>query len=143
MTDPRPQINALMRGLISGHYQCFDAAAEILSLRYGGPPNKGHISKRLSGMYDWTVREIVALEDAAGRYPITEMLGCRNDAGPVVPGSLIQHAGIISKECGEAVQAILAAEQSSHTDDKAQAVKELCEAIVALEEARQALEASS
>lgn len=138
----RLQINALMSALIDGTYQCLDAAAEALNARNGNGANKATLSKKLNLHLDWTVADVIALEDAAGRYPVTRMLARRMaDADRAAPMPMIQRAGSISKECGEAVAAILNAEVSASGQEKAQAVAEIDEAIEALRHARSELEA--
>lgn len=141
MSDPRLPISASLSALIQGYFGCFDAAAETINARWGRGASKGTISKKISGQLDWTVADVVALEDASGRYPVTRMLARRLDAAPSPDGCLLKHAGSIAKEMGEAVAAILAAEQSASADDKAQAIKELHEAETAVRLARERLEA--
>lgn len=141
MSDPRLPISASLSALIQGYFGCFDAAAETINARWGRGASKGTISKKISGQLDWTVADVVALEDASGRYPVTRMLARRLDTASSHEGSLLQHAGSIAKEMGEAVAAILAAEQSACADDKAQAIKELHEAETAVRLARERLEA--
>jgi hypothetical protein len=57
-----------------------------------------------------------------------------------VDGCLIQQSGVIAKESGEAIAAILAAEQSCGADEQAQAIKEIDDAMQALRLARSRLE---
>ena len=57
-------------------------------------------------------------------------------------GCLIQDSSSIAKESGEALKALLDAQQSNSADEKAQAITEVDEAIFALRQARTRLEAS-
>ena len=137
----RASINAVMAALIEGTFGCLDAAAETIGARWGRGACKGTLSKKLALQLDWTVAEVVALEDAAGRYPVTRMLARRLNRSPrEVPASMLQQAGLISREAGEAVSAILAAEQSAQADSRAEALREVDEAIEALRQAREILE---
>ncbi len=140
MTDRR-RINALMSALIDGTFGCLDGAAETINARWGRGVCKGTLSKKLSLQLDWTLSDIVALEDAAGRYPVTRMLARRmNDASRSAPSSMLEQAGMISREAGEAVSAILSAEMSAQADSRAEALREVDEAIEALRQAREILE---
>lgn len=129
-----------MSALIDGTYQCLDAAVETLDARWGRGGSKGTLSKKLSLALDWTVADVIALEDAAGRFPVTGFLARRLQTKSVSEENSIKHACNISKESGEAVAAILAAEQSARSECRADAVKELSEAIDAMVAARSRLE---
>ncbi|OWJ81388.1 hypothetical protein [Haematobacter missouriensis] len=140
MADFGLLITAHMRGLV-GRLGCLDAVAETLNARWGGGHSKGTISRKLHGSLDWTVRDIVGLEDAVGDYPVTRMLERRRaDAGIAIPACMIRQSGVISRETGEAVAAILAAEQSECAGDRAEAIKEIGDAIAALTAAQRRLE---
>ncbi len=142
MADLRRLINSQMSALIDGQYGCLDAAAETINARTGQSVSKGTLSKRMSGLHGWPVDDVIALEDASGRHPVTRLMARRlnPDAG-TARGSALMHAGSISKESGEAVCAILAAQQSDADQDRARAITEIDEAIEALRRARGALEA--
>jgi hypothetical protein len=104
---------------------------------WGGGSSKGTVSKKASGALDWTVADVIALEDASEQFPITQMMVKRLDARDVITDiCLMSLTGVIAKENGEAISAILAAEQSSSADDRVCAMKEIDEAIVALQQAR-------
>jgi len=142
MADPRRMVAAQMAALIEGTYGCLDAAAEALHARLGRPVGKGTLSKRLAGQQGWPVDEVCALEDAAGRYPVTRMMARRLDprrAG--ASAHLVTLAGDISRETGEAVSAILLAQQSEGAGDAERALAEIDEAIEARRAARDKLEA--
>ena len=135
-------LTALMQGLISGTFGCLDAAAETLNARWGRGASKGTLSRKLSGSLDWTLADVIALEDAAGRYPVTRMLARRLEGARTgVERSALDHAGSISKEAGEAVAAILSATQSADAGDLAQAIKEIEDVERAVREARARLDA--
>lgn len=141
MTQTRRLINAAMQALIDGAYGCLDAAAETINARLGTSASKGTLSKRLAGQLGWTVEDVIALEDAAGRYPITRMMARRLDArGNTAAASLYAASGLASKEAGEAVSAALQAAQSADAGDLAAAIQEAAEGERALRRLREALE---
>jgi len=139
----RDVINAQMAALIdSPAFGCLDAAAEAIRARTGQPVGKGTLSRRLSGQCGWPIDEVWALEDAAGRHPVTRYRMRRmNPDEKTAAGSILSQAGAISKEAGEAVSAILAAEQSASAADWAAAGAEIDEAIDVLRRARACAEA--
>lgn len=127
--------------MIDGHFHCLDAAAEEINQRTGLSVQKGTLSRRLQGQFGWPVEEVLALEDACGRRGITRFVARRLKADEgTASGSMLLSAGSISKETGEAVAAILAAQHSDNADDRAQALAEVQEAIDALVLARTILE---
>ena len=143
MTDMRKIVHANMKALIDW-YQCHDAAAETIAARWGHGVSKGTISRKASGSLDWTAADVIALEDAALRYPVTRLLARRLENRPVIESdNLIAQTGSIAKETGEAISAILAAEQSAGADEEAQAIKEIDEAVDALRQARARLSAGA
>lgn len=147
MPDFRKIVRANMKSLVDW-FGCYDAVAETFNARWGvvggsAGASKGTISKKVSGNLDWTVADVIALEDAAGRYPVTRMMARRLEHRPVSEGgSLLQDGSSIAKESGEAISAILAAEQSTCADECAQAIKEVDDAMFALRQARARLEVS-
>lgn len=141
MADRRRVINAAMTALIDGSFGCLDAAAETINARTGGSLGKGTLSKRLSGQQGWPVDDVMALEDAAGRYPVTHLMARRlNTASGSAAASVYQSSGRASKEAGEAISAALRAAQSVDGADRACAIQEVSEAIEALTELRHVLE---
>ncbi len=141
MADYRKIVTANMRALIDW-FGCYDAVAETINARWGGGASKGTVSKKASGQLDFTVADVIALEDAAQRYPITRLLARRlENRDQTDVDCLIMQTGVIAKESGEAISAILAAEQSSDANETAQALTEINEAIEALKAARTRLEA--
>ena len=147
MPDFRKIVRANMKSLVDW-FGCYDAVAETFNARWGvvggaGGASKGTVSKKVNGLLDWTLFDVIALEDAAGRYPVTRMMTRRLEHRPVAEGgSLLMDGSSIAKESGEAISAILAAEQSTCADECAQAIKEVDEAMSALRQARSRLERS-
>lgn len=144
MAEVRGVLAAHMAALIQG-LGCYDAAAETIAARWGASISRGTLTKKLNGVLDWTVADVIALEDARGQYPVTRLLWRRmRGRGTLEDGSLLQDGSTIARESGEAIAAILRAEQSSATgagaSDAAQAIKELDEAIAAMRIARARLE---
>lgn len=143
MPDLRKISRANMKSIVDW-FGCFDAVAETINARWGGGASKGTISKKASGTLDWTLADVIALEDASGRFPVTRLMARRlEDRVTMADSCLMQQSGVIAKESGEAISAILAAEQSSGANEKAQAIKEIDEAIDALRQARCRLEQPS
>lgn len=139
--NPRPIITAHMSALIDRVFGCYDAAAETLNARWGRGASKSTISRKIAGSMEWTVLDVIAFEDAAGSYPITRFLARRVD-GAVKPSSGgYEDAGCISKEAGEAVQALLSATQSACAGERADAIKELHDVEEAVKAAIARLEA--
>lgn len=141
MSDPKSVTGAMMRALVTGAFGCLDAAVATIDARWGLGCSKGTLSRKMSGSLDWTIADVLALEDAAGRYPVTQHLARRMGAAEPGPVSLVEAAGLISRECGEAVSAILAAQMSAKASDRAEALREISEAIEVLDAARAALQA--
>ena len=140
MPDLRKISRANMKSIVDW-FGCFDAVAETINARWGGGASKGTISKKASGVLDWTVADVIALEDASGRFPVTRLMQRRLEGRLVMAeGCLVVQSGIIAKESGEAISAILSAEQSSCANEKAQAITEIDEAMLALQQARNRLE---
>ncbi len=145
MPDFRKITGASMKSLVDW-FGCYDAVAETINARWGlvggqGGASKGTISKKATAQLDWTIPDVIALEDASGQFPVTRMLARRLQDRPKVPeGCLIRDGSSIAKESGEAIAAILAAEQSSCSNERAQAAKEIADAVTALEAARVRLE---
>ena len=140
MSDLRQIVRASMKAVVDW-YGCLDAAAETINARWGGSASKGILSRKLSGSLDFTVADVIALEDASERYPVTKLLARRLEGRSGVGAEcLVAQSGMIAKESGEAIAAILSAEQSACANDRAQAVVEVGEAIEALKVALHVLE---
>ncbi len=144
MADSRKTVAAQMSALIRGTFGCLDAASEAINDALGrrdGVVSKGTLSRRAHGHAGWPVDEVIALEDIAGRYPVTRMLARRLQRGDTVSGgSLYEFSGLASKEAGEAVAAALSAAESACSDSLSQAIAEADEAERALRRLRERLE---
>lgn len=144
MSDARRTTRAAMAALIQS-IGCLDAVAATIAARWGEGCSKGTISRKLAGSLDFTLADLIALEDATGRYPVTHILARRLQAGAGAPpvgatGDLRRDAAEISREVGEAVAAILSAQMSASGRDEAQAIVEIDEALVVLRRARARLD---
>ena len=136
MTDYLKIASASMKSVVDW-FGCLDAAAECIAARWGGRPNKATISKKLTGTLDWTVADVIALEGARGAFPVTRLMARRLEQhDDALAGSLLLDGSEIAKECGEAIAAILAAQQSCNADNLARAVAELDEAMTPMRRAR-------
>lgn len=140
MQDSRMILSAMLQALISGTFGCLDAAALTLDARWGRGCGKGTLSRKLAGSLDVTVCDVIAFEDAAGRYPITHWLAQRLAIASRADRDRRMLAAGIAREAGEAVAAILSAELSDRAGDRAQAIVEIDEAIACLTAARARLE---
>ncbi|MBW4986061.1 hypothetical protein KZZ07_26395, partial [Mameliella sp. CS4] len=97
----------------------------------GGQVGKGTLSKYLSGQLQWPLAYVWALEDAAGRYPVSAVRGRAIGARADPRGCVYAAVGAASKEFGEAAEAALRVAGSADGAERA----------VALQEAREALDA--
>ncbi|MCJ8139373.1 hypothetical protein [Falsirhodobacter halotolerans] len=120
MPDERKILTAFMSKLIA---QCggYDAAVAILEARWDHPVSKGTLSKKKSGILDWTVTDVIALQEAVGKRPVFDWLNSLDD-DPEVLACHIAGAADLSREYGDAMSAVLSARTP---DDKAKAIKEL------------------
>jgi len=125
-----------MRALLAGH-GCLDAAAEAINARWGGNLAKGTLSRRAHGEQPWPIHHVIALEDALGRYPVTRMMARR--MVDVAPPDVMTAAQTVAKETGEAVSALVGVALAANDAQRADAAKEIDEAIAALRMARAAL----
>lgn len=104
IADPRKLISAMMLGMIhrfGGH----EAASALLAARWGHATSKGTLTKKAAGDLDWTLADVIALEDALGDFPISRMLAERGRAG--ISGDLTRVLAVMAKEAGEAVASVL------------------------------------
>lgn len=141
MLDAR-QINAAMSALIDGTFGCLDAAAETINARLGSSVSKGTLSKILSGQHQWPAVYIWALEDAAGRYPVSRLRGSGAPSEATRAGlRVLDAASAASREAGEAISAAVIAAQSGDASGQARALQEAREAAEAMALLVQSLEA--
>ncbi|MBD9528404.1 hypothetical protein [Paracoccus sp. PAR01] len=142
MSEFKLILAAHMRSMVA-RFGCLDAAAETINARFGASVSKGTISRKLSGSLDWSVLDVAAMEAALGAYPVTRLMDqVRVQAaisGTIPNTSSIAQAASISRESGEAVASILAAEQSNCAGDIVQAIKEIDDALAAMTASRAAL----
>ncbi|MAC81469.1 MAG: hypothetical protein CML66_25800 [Rhodobacteraceae bacterium] len=136
-------IHMHMRGLVSGTSKLASAASYI-SERWGCGTDASTISRKMEEQRNWTIKDVLALEDATGRFPVTLAMYARiQDLQPAKPLDVIDAAGAMSKEAGEAVAAALALSKRGST---AQAIAEwqdvanLATATIRALEVRQAME---
>ncbi|MFD2175642.1 hypothetical protein [Rhodobacter lacus] len=135
----RMQVRALTERLGGVH-----GTAAAIEARWGDAVSPGTVSRKREGSLDFTVADVVAIEDALGVYPVTRMLARRMTETAVSAvtsaAELALQAGEIAREAGEAVAALVRASQSMKAHDDAAALKEIDEAIEALRKARIALQ---
>lgn len=126
MSDRRAVIRAFMANLIR-KAGGVDAAAEIIAADLGTPVSKGSISKRQSGQLDWSLVEIMALQDALLEYPVGDWFA--QTKPEAAEGQTLMHSvGRMAAESGEAMAAAM--EFASGRGSKAQALKEAHDALV-------------
>ena len=141
MADTKKIINAHMRTIVDC-FGCHDAVASTLYAALDVNYTKSMISRKLSGRdWHWGCAEIIVLENAIDKYPVTKFLAQRlsNSSDKEIADCLVDQSGAISKEVGEAVHSILKAQQSNSSDDSAKAIAEIREAIDALQAAENRL----
>ena len=137
----RIAINSMMGAIISGTCNGLESACSVIADKWGREPNKGLLSKKLNMNADWTIADLMALEDHAGRYPITRMLHRRIGRKQTNTDNLSLLTGSAAKEAGEALQAALAAIESEEAGNTAEAIREADEAARAFDRLRDRLEA--
>ncbi len=141
MYDVRLTVRAHMRAM-SERLGGVEGAAAAVGARWGDPVSKGTISRKRDGSLEWTVADVVAFEDALGVDAVTQALARRFGATEAPRGgNLTVQAGVMAREVGEAVGALLHALDSARPEDRARAIRELDEAAAAIHQARGLLEA--
>ena len=123
-----------------------EPAAAILHARCGSS-NKGTVSKMCNGHLAVSVEAMTALEDAARRFPCTDLLADRRDRVEADPKDIMQLAANAALEHGQAQEAIISSfsekssDPSKMTDrERSRSIKEARESLVAAEELVEALE---
>jgi len=136
MPDERNILSAFMSSLIS---RCggYEAACAIIQARWGHPVSKGTLTKKKAGQLDWSVTDVIALQEAAGERPVFAWFNSMADEDDELP-CLLTGAADLSEETGEAVSAVIKARTSK---DRAKAVKELRDVITKSEQLVDTLEA--
>ncbi|MBN8293246.1 hypothetical protein JI664_14825 [Rhodobacter sp. NTK016B] len=124
MTDAQTMIHVLMQGLVE-HAGGPENAARRIGARFGDKAEdvikatrKGTISRRCNGTLTWPLDEIMALEEATGDYRVREWLAASRPQA-AADASLMQLAGDVSRETGEAISAVLAMLSQSGTPENA------------------------
>lgn len=110
-----------------------------INARLGSSVSKGTLSKILSGQHQWPAVYIWALEDAAGRYPVSRLRGCGAPSEAARGGLRVLDAA--SAASREAISAAVNAAQSGDASGQARAPQEAREAAEAMALLVQSLEA--
>lgn len=140
MPDILKYCRASMKALVK-NYGCYEAVSSLISAQCNVPASKGTVSKKMAGMLEFTIADVIALEDAVGQFPVTSHLMNRlKDAEPVAEQCLLTHGANINKEAMEAVNAIMMAAKSSNADERAEALQQIDEAQHALRHCRELIE---
>lgn len=144
------QINAHMRGLLDDRYNGDQyAMTRAISDGVKARRSPGTISRRLSGEWEWTFKDAFAAAAAVGddRFYRVLLRYCQDKLKKhriTKNICMIQRVGRMSKESGEAFDAVLQAELEGKSPKTiARAIKELDEAIAELTEARDVLAENS
>lgn len=138
MPDERVTLNAHVCALIS-KVGGVEAAAAVLEARWGRPYSKGTISQKKNGHLDWTVVDVIGLQEAAGMPSVTGWLVSLDEADDAVDCVTTAIADF-ARESGEAVAAVLSARTP---EQRARAVKELNDVNLAADRITDALEAGA
>jgi len=139
MANPAKIINTMMRALVHNHFGCLDAAAATINDATGGSVCKGTVSKRMNGS-GWPMQDIMALEDAAGVYPVTRFMARRMSDIDIQNACLMTLTTASIKEAGESHAAALRVIQSNDANDAATAVRKADEAVAAAKRLLDALD---
>lgn len=119
MSTQRHTLNAIMRSLVD-QLGGVDASSAIISERWSRPVSKGTISRRLSGEWDWTVCDIIALQEAAQRRPVYDWFESF-DGSAAAKEDAMAAAAFTNVEFGQANAALMTAKTP---EDRARAAKE-------------------
>lgn len=131
-------ISAMMRGLIAdvGGY---DAVVAYFTQRTGQPCHKGTLSQKKNGTLDWTLMDVIILQEFAQRTPVTDWLvSLDDDAQSTITREAA--AARVAVESGELVAALIGA---TTPEGRARALKELGDVREAIEDAEDVLERRS
>ena len=135
MNLKKSQIHIAMRSMVQ-KCGCLESVSEITNT------SVSIVSKKMNGVLNWTISDVMHLEEALGIYPITRIMS-RINANDQIKSNLElpEIAGQIAKDTGSAVQSILSV--GPKVDRKAQhacSMVEIDQALVALKQARTAIE---
>ena len=106
MADKRLIINAHIGGLIAS-VGGYDAVCAYFEASTGRPYSKGTLSQKKNGTLDWTIMDMIMLQEMAGRAPVTAWLASLADEPDAVPCRKVVTAQY-AIESGELVSASLA-----------------------------------
>ncbi|WP_370286973.1 hypothetical protein [Pseudooceanicola nanhaiensis] len=136
MADPRAQVHALMRGLVTRHFPSQQSAAKEMGDFWhptgdcGDGFDTADLSRKMNGSRTWTFTDIIALQAITGSTRVTDaMAAVGQDAGGPKAGdavTILQHARALIKEGSEGASALVALEDGGSLDE---AVSELLDII--------------
>lgn len=106
-----------------------EAAAAEITARKGAEVHKGTVSKMASGQSAVTLEAIVALEDAGGVYPLSQLLFKRIGASPRVTDDLRALTAQASIHSGEGVAAVVSAYGPGSIDPERMTIDERAQAL--------------
>jgi len=120
MADPRAQVHALMRGLVTRHFPNQQSAAkEIADFWHptgdcGDVFDTADLSRKMNGSRTWSYTDIIALQAITGSRRVSDAIGAvGQEAGGSKAGdavTILQHARALIKEGGEGASALVALE---------------------------------
>lgn len=120
MADPRAQVHALMRSLVTRHFPSQQSAAKEMADFWhptgdcGDAFDTADLSRKMNGSRSWTYTDIMALQAITGSTRVTDsMAAVGQDAGGSKAGdavTILQHARALIKEGGEGASALVALE---------------------------------
>ncbi|MCA2013492.1 hypothetical protein LCM17_18525 [Cereibacter sphaeroides] len=141
----RNQIHAAMRALVKRIGQ--ESAAQHICDWHGDDESRlsfhrSDLSMKMNEKRAWTAFDVIALEDATGRYAVTAILNGRVEAeeGPAL--DMMKGLANAMKESGEATAAALTAIASGNAADMAKAAVEWREAVEAFQSFMPAFDAA-
>lgn len=120
MTDQRLILNAHMNGLLA-HLGGPVAVAALMEARLCRPYSAGTLSQKKNGHAEWTIMDMIVLQEAAGRAPVTDWLVSLDDDAEALP-CRVTGVAHLAREHGEAINAVLTARTP---EEVAKAIKEL------------------
>ena len=130
MTNERLVLNAHMNGLLS-ELGGIVAANAVIEARSGRTHSAGTLSQKKNGHADWTVMDIIYLQEAARRTPVTDWLVSLNEDDPTAAVCRNAAAARFMIESGELAAAIITAKTP---EEVAKAHKEYADARDALDD---------
>lgn len=130
MSDEHIILNEFMRKMVAD-LGGLDAASMWIALRWGTPISKGTLSRKVNGSLDWTLMDIIALQDAAKVHPVTDWMASQSGGADAL-ASVATGTVDFMREAGEAIGQ-LGAVVAMPADHKArlQAIKEVHDVVSA------------